>query len=43
MFDDLIPGTDQYEVEEEVGHGTFSEVSARLLPHLETLWCAGGQ
>ncbi len=23
-----VPGADEYEVEEEVGHGTFSEVSA---------------
>ena len=26
LFDEFMPGTDQYEVEEEVGHGTFSEV-----------------
>lgn len=24
LFD--VPGTDEYEVEDEVGHGTFSEV-----------------
>ena len=29
LFDEFMPGTDQYEVEEEVGHGTFSEVGRR--------------
>lgn len=28
FFEDLIPGQDRYEVEEEVGHGSFSEARA---------------
>ena len=26
LFLDGIPGTEEYEIEEEIGHGTFSEV-----------------
>lgn len=28
LFLQSIPGSDQYDVEEEIGHGTFSEVGS---------------
>ena len=31
LFWDGLPGTDEYELEDEIGHGAFSEVLDMLL------------
>ena len=31
LFLDRLPGSDHYDLEEEVGHGTYSEVSRSMI------------